>query len=315
MPKRIHNPHDAFFRLSLHIVSIAKDFFQANLPNHILQKIDLDTLEIQAGSFVDEALKATQTDILYRVNFEKEKGYLYLLAEQQDKPQKMMAFRLLCYLFSIMKQHLDQGNKDLPIVYAVVVYTGKRSPYPYSMDVFDLFEHKKLAKEILYQPFQLVDLGQLSDAKLSKNRLASIMLRLLKNKDKPEILSLIIDMKSAGLFELAENLGLYNYLLGMIEYIIDQTETQQDANKAVAVLSEALPNERDNIMTIAERLKLQGHREGLEEGLHQGAEKEKRLTAKRMLKKGFPDEEVVECTTISDKILRELKKELEKDQK
>jgi predicted transposase/invertase (TIGR01784 family) len=244
---------------------------------------------------------------------------LYLLSEQQEKPQKMMAFRMLRYLFSIIQQHINQGNTSLPLIYGIVVYTGKRSPYPYSTDVFDLFENKDLAKEILYQPFQLVDLGQLSDANLNKNRLASIMLRLLKNKGTPEILSLIIDMKSAGLFEMAENLGLYDYLLGMIEYIIDQTETQQDAEKAVDVLIEALPNEREKIMTIAEKLKIQGRREGLEKGLHQGlekgAEKEKRLTAKRMLKGGLADKQIIEYAKVSLKLLNELKKELEKSKK
>jgi len=304
MPKKIHNPHDAFFRLSLHIVNIAKDFFKANLPENILQKIDLDSLEIQPGSFVDEALKATQTDILYRVNFGNETGYLYLLSEQQEKPQKMMAFRMLRYLFSIMQQHINQGHTSLPLVYGIVVYTGKRSPYPYSMDVFDLFQNKALAQEILYQPFQLVDLGQLTDAIIKKNRLASIMLRLLKNKGSPEILSLIIEMKSADLFELAENLGLYDYLLGMIEYIIDQTETQQDAEKAVDVLIEALPNEREKIMTIAEKLE--------RKGLEKGAEKEKRLTAKRMLKGGLADKEIIAYTKVSLKLLNELKKEVKK---
>jgi len=304
MPKKIHNPHDNFFRLSMHHIDVAKDFFIANLPKHILKKIDLNTLALEAGSFVDGALRATQTDILYRVNFGNEQGYLYVLAEQQDKPQKLLAFRLLRYLFSIMQQHIEQGNKSLPLVYALIVYTGKRSPYPYSTDVFDLFDNKSLAKEILYQPFQLVDLGNISENNMKQNRLASIALRLLKNKDAPEILPLLLEMKKSGIFEVAEFLGLFDFLAGMIEYIIDQTETKQDTKKVIAALVEALPNEREKIMTIADKLE----RKGLEKGLEKG----KCLTAKRMLKRGFSDQEVMECTLVSAKTLTELKKELKK---
>ncbi len=93
----------------------------------------------------------------------------------------------------------------------------------------------------------------------------------------------------------------------MIEYIIDQTETKQDTKKVIAALVEALPNEREKIMTIAEQLKNQGRREGLE--------KEKHLTAKRMLKGGLDDKEIIEYTKVSLKLLTELKKELEKSKK
>jgi predicted transposase YdaD len=66
-------------------------------------------------------------------------------------------------------------------------------------------------------------------------------------------------------------------------------------------------------MTIAERLKTQARQEGLEKGLHQGLEQEKCSTAKRMLEKGFSDDEIISCTLVSTQLLHELKKMLEKD--
>jgi len=39
------------------------------------------------------------------------------------------------------------------------------------------------------------------------------------------------------------------------------------------------------------------------------------LTAKRMLKRGFSEQEVIECTLVSAKTLTALKKELEKASK
>ena len=57
-------------------------------------------------------------------------------------------------------------------------------------------------------------------------------------------------------------------------------------------------------MTIAEKLE----RKGLEKGLEKG----KCLTAKRMLKGGLSDKEIMAYTLISAKTLTELKKELKK---
>ena len=178
MPKKIYNPHDRFFRLAMGNIEIAQDLFKANLPQKVLAEIDLGTLAIQSGSFVDEELKQSQTDILYHVKLKGDgkTGYLYILAEHQSTPEKIMAFRMIKYTFSIMQQHLNQGHQTLPLVYGLIVYTGKQTPYPYSTSLFDLFDRKALAQEILYQPFQLINVSEFSKKTIQSQRLARIII-------------------------------------------------------------------------------------------------------------------------------------------
>jgi hypothetical protein len=66
-----------------------------------------------------------------------------------------------------MDHHLKTTNdKQLPIIYPLIFYSGKR-PYNHSTNIFDLFgNQKKLAEDILYKPYQLVDLKQIPDDKL-----------------------------------------------------------------------------------------------------------------------------------------------------
>ena len=135
-------------------------------------------------------------------------------------------------------------------------------------------------------------------------------------KSAPDILPTLIELDKAGLFQLAESCGLVEFLLGMVEYILDQMETKQEANKVVDLLSHAIPSKRDKIMTIAEQLKQQGRREGLEKGLYRGREEGRQegmhqrdvYIVSRMVKMGLPDEKIAEYTSLSLDLIREIKK-------
>ncbi|ASX26903.1 Rpn family recombination-promoting nuclease/putative transposase [Candidatus Williamhamiltonella defendens] len=71
-------PHDAVFRQCLHEKETAQDFFEIWLPDEIKALCDFKTMKIESGSFVDEEMKAYQSDILYSLSTDKGKGYLYV---------------------------------------------------------------------------------------------------------------------------------------------------------------------------------------------------------------------------------------------
>jgi predicted transposase YdaD len=51
---KIQNPHDRFFKETFGKVEVAKDFLNNYLPENIIKVIDVDTLEPQKDSFVNE---------------------------------------------------------------------------------------------------------------------------------------------------------------------------------------------------------------------------------------------------------------------
>ena len=57
-------------------------------------------------------------------------------------------------MVAIMEQHMKKtGRNKLPLIYPTILYTGEK-PYPYSMDLFSLFENnKELAKKTLTSPY------------------------------------------------------------------------------------------------------------------------------------------------------------------
>ncbi len=107
MEKVSQTPHDAVFRQMLMHQAVAKDFLQLYLPAPFLAICELDSLQLVSGSFVEEDLRASYSDILYSLRTRHGPGYVYALIEHQSTPDKLMAFRLLRYALAAMQRHLD----------------------------------------------------------------------------------------------------------------------------------------------------------------------------------------------------------------
>ena len=84
MNSPIHQPHDKLFKLSMKDIRVARAFFKNHLPVDILEQLDLDTLKWESNSFVDDAFKATEADVVYSLKQGTEVAYLYLLCENQS---------------------------------------------------------------------------------------------------------------------------------------------------------------------------------------------------------------------------------------
>ena len=63
---KVQNPHDKFFKETFSNVEVARDFMQNYLPEPILKIVDLQTLDIQKDSFIDENLKEVFSDMLFQ---------------------------------------------------------------------------------------------------------------------------------------------------------------------------------------------------------------------------------------------------------
>lgn len=123
-------PHDAIFKQFLHHTAIARDFLEAHLPAGLLVLCDLETLQLTSGSFVEEDLRASYSDILYALQTRDGPGYIYVLIEHQSSTDKLMAFRLMRYAIAAMQRHLDAGHDMLPLVIPMLFITVAPAPGP-----------------------------------------------------------------------------------------------------------------------------------------------------------------------------------------
>ncbi len=177
---KIYNPHDRFFRQSLSDVQIAKDFFEVHLPRGILSKMDLNSLEICKETYIEKNLKESINDIVYKVKVkveEEQQGYIYLAVEHQSTAKHFIAFRFIKYQLAIIDNHLKQNPKSkyLPLVFPLLYYHGKKTPYPEPIDFFELFVNKDLARDFFLRPIHLIDTNNFSDEEIKTHKLSGLL--------------------------------------------------------------------------------------------------------------------------------------------
>jgi predicted transposase YdaD len=147
-----YQSHDLPLKISLKQKRVAIDFLRTHLDPEIFKQIDCDTLEpIIEKSFVPPDLKEIYSDLLYRCQFQQKFSYIYFLFEHNPNPtpEKFAAFYSQYFVMKLMYDCIQQGAKYLPVVLPLYLYLGSQSPYPYSQDVHDCFEHPLLARELV----------------------------------------------------------------------------------------------------------------------------------------------------------------------
>ena len=97
----VHHPHDMLFKTVFSDPSETASFLQEHLPAALSAQLDWSTLHLEEGSYVDEELRHSESDLLFSiVHRELQKELLlYLLFDHQSTPDKWMAFRLLKYRY------------------------------------------------------------------------------------------------------------------------------------------------------------------------------------------------------------------------
>lgn len=288
----VHNPHDNFFKNSLSNLKVAKEFFQQHLPTEAQQQLELNSLELQSGTYIDQALKHTASDILYKVNYIDGTGsaYLYILAEHQSSVDTHMPFRLLRYIISIWTEHLKKYKDDkLPLVIPLVFYNGPQK-YNGPTDIRELIKApKELIDLFLFTPFHLIDTQVISDKDLREKHWAGLMTYVMKHIYAREALNYVEDLVEF-VKHICQAGGGSHYGTSALYYFVTQTNTT-DPGQLLEALTQGLAQEGKIMSTVAEywteKYKDTWVKTGIEQGIEQGEQQGERKLLIRLLKRKF----------------------------
>ena len=282
--KKSATPHDAVFKTFLTHAHTARDFLALHLPDWLLHICDLSTLRLTSGSFIEEDLRAYYSDILYSLQTIGKKGYVYVIIEHQSSPDRLMTF-------AVMQRHLDAGHRHLPLVIPLLFYHGKQRPWPFSMRWTALFSEPELAARLYGGPFPLVDVTVIADSEIARHRSMAALTLLQKH------------IRQHDLTELFEQL--------MTLMLQDSPQVKS----FIEQLARRVPQQKEELMTIAEQLKQMGREQGLSEGRHEGLAKGRNegqreatlAIARNMLARGIDLTLVQEVTGLSAADLQQIR--------
>ncbi|MEB8064976.1 Rpn family recombination-promoting nuclease/putative transposase [Citrobacter braakii] len=282
-------PHDAIFKTFLNHPATARDFLRLHLPASLQKLCDLNTLQLESGSFIEDDLRAYYSDVLWSLKTREGDGYIYTIIEHQSTADTHMAFRLMRYAIAVMHRHLATGHKKLPLVIPMLFYHGTASPYPYSLCWLDEFDDPKAARQLYTAAFPLIDITVVPDDEIMQHRRMALLELIQKHIRKRDLMGLVEKLAILiikGHANDSQLKALFNYLM--------QVGDTAHFTEFLHEVAERLPQHKEKLMTIAERLRKEGHlnglqeghmkglQEGLQEGLQTGLQQGKREEALRI---------------------------------
>src|SRR5690606_9611281 len=125
-PAVIQNQHDKVFKGVFSKPEHAADLLRTSLPQALLEHLDMASLRLSPGSFVDDTMRERFTDLLYRVTLAGREAFVYLLLEHKSTADALTAFFMARYVIDILSEHVKNHPRArvLPAVVPLVVHHG-----------------------------------------------------------------------------------------------------------------------------------------------------------------------------------------------
>jgi predicted transposase/invertase (TIGR01784 family) len=269
--------HDNGYKRLFSHPEMVTDLIRGFVREDWVHDLDFSTLEKVSGSYVTPELRSRESDVVWRVRWERDRWlYVYLLIEFQSTVDPFMALRMMVYL-GLLYQDLVQHRQltaagKLPPILPLVLYNGY-APWGAARELSELIETVPGGLE-QYRPqlrYCLLDEARIADSELESLRnLAAALFRLEKSRGPEDIqrvlVALIEWLREPELAELRRSFTAW--LLGVLlparipGIVIPQVADLQEVKSMLA----------ERVMEWTEQWKHEGFEKGVEKGLEKGLE-------------------------------------------
>ena len=307
----VHTPHDKLIRSSLQYPEVAREFLELYLPEDIKKRLDFNSIVYCPTTFIDERLKLSQTDVLFKAKIDGKQAYIYFLTEHESKVDHLIAFWLIKYMVSIWDYHIKEVTESkalpLPMIIPMVFYTGGRN-YTAHRELWKLFgEHSERMKAVFQSPFHLIEVEKRPIQEFTSHIFAGtmgFMLREYFRKHTPQELLKIIDN-----FNALEQCKMHRYLVELIQYLFSVDECHRNTGELIEIIHDKMsPSLEKTMSSLAEKLIKEGELKGEIKGELRGKLAGKLDTAKNMLADGVEPAFVAKYTALPLDEIKKLQK-------
>jgi len=262
--------HNRFFLQTFSRLELAAALLANHLPAATLANLDLDSLGLVSGSFVDDELRETSSDLLFSLNHidSDETVLVYVLTEHKSYQDRMTPFQLLKYMVRIWEQRL-RDSLPLCAIIPLVVYHGENQ-WTTSRTLDDIIKAPlELQRYIPHFDLDLIDLSGLSDEELSQDERLKPILLVLKYIRNDSLSDRVLELMAMVVANYGQEEGLA-FLRKFIIYLATGT-TQVDRADLVNAVRVTLKDKGERLMpTIAQQWADEARQEGRQEGVIAG---------------------------------------------
>lgn len=270
--------HDQLFRHVFAQPDHAASLLRGALPAALAAAIAWPTLQLAAGTSIDEGLQDRHSDLLFTAELAGAPALLYVLVEHKSADEPLAAFQLLRYVVRTYDRWLAEhpGSQALPPIVPLVVHHGEQ-PWTSARSVRALVDLGGLdaAARAALQPLQpdlgflLDDLAATAESELVDreatvlHRLAALLLQFLPAvapADPDAVVARWRDLFAAVWHHPDGRAGLY----ALFSYLARRLDV--DAERFAAAGARIAEGARIMGKSLADRLHEQGFQAGLAEG-------------------------------------------------
>ena len=303
--------HDRHYRYLFSHPGFVQRLLETFVDEAFVADLDFSTLQHQEGRFVDEAFAGREADAVWSVQFRGQEMYIFLLMEFQSTVDVGMPVRFLRYITGLYQSAKPQRRHGrLPAVFPILIYNGER-PWTAPRSFQEAVEPSIPAEYVPAFRYYAIILRDFDPTRLARMRGAVAAVFYAERLDRDEVfahLDTIVDIMKEEEPDLQDM--FHNWLAHAMGVPATpatgdrRMRTPEEEKRMLSSTVEAYERE------LKETARKEGRQEGLEQGLEQGLERglEQGLergrhnalheTARKMLARGMPVEEVVAVTEL-----------------
>ncbi len=302
-PNKLTNANDKFFKGLMGMKEVVKAYIQQFLRKDVLDKLDLDTLELDNNSYITDELSEFFSDMVWRCHY-KRGGYakISFLHEHKSYKPKYPHFQLLDYIQGAWRLQ-TQSNGDPILMIPIVLYHGLA---PWKQESMESYFGDLEAEFLRYLPsfdFIFINLQKYSDEQIREFDSIFLQKSLLAFKhhvDEVYLQEHIVALIFSGYpNEITDQMRSFMRMITVYLTAISgmtSVEIKGKINKSDNIL-------KSEAMTIFDEVEQQGIEKGIEQGIEQGIEKgiekEKQNTIIRSWENGIAASMISNITGVS----------------
>ena len=266
--------HDHGYKLLFSHPEMVADLLRGFVREEWVLRLNFDSLERVGGSYIADDLREREDDMIWRIQFEGEWLYVYLLIEFQSTIDRYMAVRILGYLGLLYQDLIRMGQMAssgrLPPVLPVVLYNGKRRwDAPEAIGDLIVPVPGGLGRYCPQLRYLVVDEGRYADSELAAIRNLAAALFRLENSQSPQDVQRVLDALVEWL-EAPEQASLRRAFTVWLKRVFLPGRMPKAEFLDLNDLQEVRSMLSERVIEWTEQWKQEGLQEGLQQGLQEG---------------------------------------------
>lgn len=288
-PSRRRHPHDLVFRFTFSRVVHARGALRVLVGEELAPSLDWSTLRLEPGTYVEEALRGSMSDLVFSVCFcgSARRALGYLLWDHQRQPDRMMPLRLHTYGGRALHDYTMRGDAIpgyVPTLIPILVYQGPGGwPGPYLLSELSLLPDEPTPPVHVDLRMIVHSLGEGSLPSSELTTLARTTFRLLRLAALGQLV-LENAERIARWLDRVHGAHGYDDYRALMEYV---ALAGSDEGMIEAIVEHAGEGVKETAMSTADHLEARGYRKGREAGREEGREEGRASLLLRMLEHRF----------------------------